>query len=125
MGAIIWIEVVLALLYAFFFYQDLSHYGFHRNCAALLMVVLPLILSRKRAQRAKSYVTGTLARRRVLVRQPDEEDICPICHEFLLGSECRPLSYCRFGCGRAVHCDCMYAWLHHQARCVICDASWY
>lgn len=59
--------------------------------------------------------------------QPDTEDACAICLLPLAPDDHTPLArleYCRYGCGRAVHADCMATWLAHKPNCVFCGVQW-
>ncbi|XP_029307038.1 LOW QUALITY PROTEIN: E3 ubiquitin-protein ligase ZSWIM2 [Cottoperca gobio] len=52
------------------------------------------------------------------------QDVCPICQEDLLEGK-RPVSYCRFGCGKSVHITCIKAWAEHKGfketvKCPLC-----
>lgn len=81
---------------------------------------------------------------RVPAVPPCEGEGCPICWEPLLGGDdddaaakasglrqppptasCR-VEHCRWGCGRAVHSECMKTWAaqHDGGGCCLCRAQW-
>ena len=85
---------------------------------------------------AKAVVTGQghrsatvlrmVTRRPVARREPQPGDTCPICIDDLDNRE--PLAYCRWGCGRSIHAECMGQWRTHRnaiglTECLVCK-SW-
>eukprot|EP00929_Paragymnodinium_shiwhaense_P061777 TRINITY_DN30875_c0_g1_i1.p1 TRINITY_DN30875_c0_g1~~TRINITY_DN30875_c0_g1_i1.p1 ORF type:complete len:438 (+),score=55.14 TRINITY_DN30875_c0_g1_i1:162-1316(+) len=84
-----WLEHVLALLYYYKFKQDLTWYSFHRNCFALLILVSPFFLWRRDLPRTQGSMAEMFTTKRVEVprREPQSEDVCPICHDLLLCEE--------------------------------------
>mmetsp|Transcript_25158 Transcript_25158/g.86181 ORF Transcript_25158/g.86181 Transcript_25158/m.86181 type:complete len:823 (+) Transcript_25158:118-2586(+) len=70
-------------------------------------------------------------RRPVPSLEPQAGDVCLVCHE-VYGEEAQedfatfppPLAYCRWGCGKAVHKECMDLWRTKQDVCVLCGAGW-
>lgn len=45
----------------------------------------------------------------------DPEEVCCICHELMKEDE--NLTYCKFGCGRNLHIDCIEVWVKHKISC--------
>lgn len=70
------------------------------------------------------YIARMLLRRPVPQHVPEEGDTCPICIDALDEGD---LLYCRWGCGRAVHAECMSSWRSHRnavgmTECLVCKA---
>jgi hypothetical protein len=69
---------------------------------------------------------------RVPPRQPEEGDLCPVCFDPLSAKkDINSIEYCRWGCGKAVHGDCMMPWLEAKKienavpTCVYCKIPWF
>jgi hypothetical protein len=66
------------------------------------------------------------------VRRLPLNGICPICHEDELLSACdaSKLVWCRSGCGRTIHKECMLGWIaqcginRRQVNCPVCRGGW-
>lgn len=65
-----------------------------------------------------------LFRRVVPKLEPAAGDLCPVCHEDLGEADGGPLAFCRWGCGRAVHEDCIALWTKRSDSCVLCGSAW-
>ena len=99
-----------------------------RRGALVLWVSLPLLTSQELRTRAWYYgrrlalaVHRRLAARTVPALGHNADDICGICLDTLNSA---PLVHCRFGCGRALHEDCMRDWLPTRRECIFCKAWW-
>ena len=99
-----------------------------RRGALVLWVSLPLLTSQELRTRAWYYgrrlalaVHRRLAARTVPALGHNADDICGICLDTLNSA---PLVHCRFGCGRALHEDCMREWLRTRRECIFCKAWW-
>jgi len=63
---------------------------------------------------------------KLIAKNIDEDDVCPICQEELL--DCKePLTHCKFGCGNNIHIKCMKIWAQHRksggdniVKCPLC-----
>lgn len=42
----------------------------------------------------------------------DAEETCCVCYEIMKEEE--NLTYCKFGCGRNLHTDCIEVWVKHK-----------
>jgi len=42
----------------------------------------------------------------------EENEMCCVCHENMKEDE--NLTYCKFGCGRNLHVDCIEVWVKHK-----------
>ena len=42
----------------------------------------------------------------------EADEMCCICHEVMKEEE--NLTFCKFGCGRNLHIDCIEVWLKHK-----------
>ncbi|CAH8506062.1 unnamed protein product [Heterobilharzia americana] len=49
-------------------------------------------------------------------RRIEEDDVCPICQEYLLSSKRFPVTFCRKSCGNNVHIKCMKVWTDYQRK---------
>jgi len=45
----------------------------------------------------------------------DPDEVCCVCHEVM--SESENLTYCKSGCGRNIHIDCIEVWVKHKISC--------
>ena len=105
---------------------------FHQ-CLRVLCLALPLLSPKTmsslstQARRAAGQGWRQLTRRPVAPRSPDENEVCAICHDDLCRDDMAALANCKWGCGRAVHRECMDSWRDHSpalAKCVFCGAAW-
>ena len=108
----------------------------YRVILLTLPVLSPKAIATLRAQafRGAQQMSRQLSRRTVPPRTPEADDICAICHDSLCHDDdsCSAtisgkLAHCRWGCGRAVHSECMDDWLQQScssAGCIFCGASW-
>ena len=64
------------------------------------------------------------------MRQMDLEadESCCVCYEEMADAD--NLSYCKFGCGRNLHTECMERWVKHKVQnaqevsCPLCRTDW-
>lgn len=42
----------------------------------------------------------------------ESDEVCCVCHENMKEDE--SLSYCKYGCGRNFHLDCIEVWVKHK-----------
>jgi E3 ubiquitin-protein ligase ZSWIM2 len=58
----------------------------------------------------------------------DPEEVCCVCHEEMKESE--NLTFCKVGCGRNIHTDCIEVWVKHKVSsaqkitCPLCRTDW-
>jgi E3 ubiquitin-protein ligase ZSWIM2 len=58
----------------------------------------------------------------------DPEEVCCVCHEEMKENE--NLTYCKVGCGRNIHTDCIEVWVKHKVSsgekisCPLCRTDW-
>ena len=58
--------------------------------------------------------------------EPDE--YCCVCYDIMKESD--NLSYCKVGCGRNIHTECMERWVKHKVQnsqevtCPLCRTDW-
>lgn len=58
----------------------------------------------------------------------EPEEVCCVCHEEMKESE--NLTYCKPGCGRNLHTDCIEVWVKHKVSCgqkitcPLCRTDW-
>ena len=93
----------------------------HLRQAASLQVIAALAPLARVAASLRHWAT----RRTVPRLEPAPGDLCPICHECFDddGPE-DERAHCRWGCGRAVHADCIALWKQRSDSCVLCGAKW-
>ena len=76
----------------------------------------------------------------VAQRKPAQDDVCAIClgaldddggnddqdpkENKLTNTTKDGLKYCRFGCGKPVHADCIATWLKQKHECAFCGTLW-
>lgn len=93
----------------------------HARFAARLQIVAALAPLRRTAASLRHWAT----RRAVPKLDPAPGDLCPVCHEvFGEEDEAMAVAHCRWGCGRAVHDECIRAWMQRSDSCVLCGAKW-
>ncbi|VDO87695.1 unnamed protein product [Schistosoma margrebowiei] len=51
-----------------------------------------------------------------LQRQIGENDICPICQDYLFSQVRLPVTFCRKNCGNSLHIRCMKVWTDYQRK---------
>uniref|UniRef100_A0A3Q0KBH5 E3 ubiquitin-protein ligase ZSWIM2 n=1 Tax=Schistosoma mansoni TaxID=6183 RepID=A0A3Q0KBH5_SCHMA len=51
-----------------------------------------------------------------LQRKIGENDICPICQEYLFTQIRHPVTFCRKNCGNSLHIRCMKVWTEYQRK---------
>ena len=96
--------------------------GLKREChAEAEQIVAALAPLRRTAASLRHWAT----RRAVPTLAPAPGDLCPVCHEvFGEEDEAMAVAHCRWGCGRAVHDECIRAWMQRSDSCVLCGAKW-
>eukprot|EP00347_Sterkiella_histriomuscorum_P013897 403362939 len=58
----------------------------------------------------------------------DKDEPCCVCHENMKNTD--NLTYCKYGCGRNIHIDCIEVWVKHklsnnqQITCPLCRTDW-
>jgi E3 ubiquitin-protein ligase ZSWIM2 len=58
----------------------------------------------------------------------EEDESCCVCYEVMHDND--NLSYCKFGCGRNLHTECMERWVkhkqsnHQEVSCPLCRTDW-
>jgi hypothetical protein len=77
------------------------------------------------ARRSLVRAARLLTRRRVVQHEPSAGDACPVCLDDL--TDGRELAYCKWGCGRPIHAQCLEDWRGHRnadglTRCLVCNA---
>jgi len=98
------------------------------NALVVLMIAAPLLQPGVahalwgQGARAVSQVRRRLVERPVKQLPTEPGDICIICFDEL-GPD-SGLTHCRWGCGRALHAECMEKWLLRRNDCVFCQAWW-
>mmetsp|Transcript_7322 Transcript_7322/g.14640 ORF Transcript_7322/g.14640 Transcript_7322/m.14640 type:complete len:497 (+) Transcript_7322:56-1546(+) len=98
------------------------------NALVVLMIAAPLLQPGvahalwSQGARAVSQVRRRLVERPVRRLPTEAGDICVICFDEL--GDAAGLTHCRWGCGRAVHAECMEKWLLRRNDCVFCQAWW-
>eukprot|EP00964_Phaeocystis_antarctica_P047224 scaffold27315_cov63-Phaeocystis_antarctica.AAC.1 len=96
------------------------------NALVVLMIAAPLLQPGvasalwSQGARAVSQVRRRLIERPVKQLPTEPGDICIICFDEL-GPDAG-LTHCRWGCGRALHAECMDKWLLRRNDCVFCQA---
>ena len=74
---------------------------------------------------ARELLQRQLARKAVPPILPDEGEVCGICmSELLVPGAPVELEHCRWGCGKAVHRECMDEWRQRRNECIFCGTWW-
>ncbi|KAJ8603828.1 hypothetical protein CTAYLR_000262 [Chrysophaeum taylorii] len=103
---------------------------FAMNAVLVASTLAPLANAdaRRAAKHALDHLFVQLKRRLVDApvkkRPPEPDDSCAICLGPLDAPPPTTLTYCRYGCGRAVHAACMRTWLARKNQCVFCGTLW-
>uniref|UniRef100_A0A7S3NQC4 RING-type domain-containing protein n=1 Tax=Aureoumbra lagunensis TaxID=44058 RepID=A0A7S3NQC4_9STRA len=112
---------------------------FAMNALLVATTLAPLLNAeaRRNAKLALSKLAVQLHRRLlakpVPPRIPNDDDLCAICliplkdddkeHSPQQNTQ-QNLLFCRYGCGKAVHAECMQTWLKQKNECVFCGTLW-
>lgn len=107
---------------------------FVMNAVLVATTLAPFLNHDARASAATAFANlATQLKRRLIDkpvnrRTPDADEPCAICllplQETSDGDKPQPMVYCRYGCGKAVHADCMRTWLSQKNQCVFCGTPW-
>lgn len=67
-------------------------------------------------------------RQKVARMQLEADEMCCVCHETMKEDE--NLTFCKFGCGRNIHIECIEVWVKHKLSngqkitCPLCRTDW-